>query len=137
MRYTLIAALLASLLLPGPLRSAKDEPISMALMQLLANPEKFDRKSVRVWGTWIWCAKNWAASHARKGPSYISTKKTCPWRIPYEGVKKSALPSNNLTTRVGRPWRNYSAGLRWLVTVSSMHGSLGTRPSFLHAAIGV
>jgi hypothetical protein len=50
MKYAIMALFLASLLLSGPLRPTKDEPINMSLIQLLANPERFDRKSVRVWG---------------------------------------------------------------------------------------
>ena len=50
MRYKRVLLLLASLLLPGPLHPARDEPLTISLFQLLANPERLDRKSVTVEG---------------------------------------------------------------------------------------
>jgi len=50
MRYFVIALLLGLLLLFASLRPAKEEPVTISLVQLLANPEKFDRKTVTVGG---------------------------------------------------------------------------------------
>jgi hypothetical protein len=50
MKYPFIAVLFVSLLLSPPIRPQKDAPLSVSLIQLIANPEKFDRKSVIVKG---------------------------------------------------------------------------------------
>jgi hypothetical protein len=50
MKYALITLLFASLLLCGSVRSDKEPPLTISMIQLLANPERFDRKSVTVWG---------------------------------------------------------------------------------------
>ncbi len=50
MRYPVVALLLASLLLSGPVRSDKDAALTINLIQLLATPDKFDHKTVTVRG---------------------------------------------------------------------------------------
>lgn len=50
MKYSVIAILLGSLLLSGPVRPDKDAPLTLNLIQLLASPDKFDRKTVKVRG---------------------------------------------------------------------------------------
>lgn len=50
MKYPLIVCLFVSFLLSDPLRPQKDAPLGVSLIQLIANPEKFERKSVIVKG---------------------------------------------------------------------------------------
>jgi hypothetical protein len=50
MRYPVVALLLASLLLSGPVRSDKDAALTINLIQLLPTPDKFDHKTVTVRG---------------------------------------------------------------------------------------
>jgi hypothetical protein len=50
MKYPVMTVLFASLLLCGSVRSNKEAPLTISMIQLLANPERFDRKSVTVWG---------------------------------------------------------------------------------------
>lgn len=50
MKYPLVVCLFVSFLLSGPLRPQKDAPLNVSLIQLIANPEKFERKSVIVKG---------------------------------------------------------------------------------------